>query len=235
MKPIGRKNYGSIPHLSNSKLGEGDYFIGAGQEAILTKKKRDRHDKIFVFEKYDGSNVGIAKIDNEIIPLTRAGYNAKISPYKQHNYFAEWVSKNENIFSELLSNGDRIVGEWMAQAHGIIYKIEVEPIVFFDYFNINNERLINEELSERVLKFNLNLPRILHQGEPVEVERILPILNEKTSKIQSVEPPEGLVYRVERKGRVDFLAKWVRHDFPAGKYCINVPDENIIWNVDYII
>lgn len=24
MKPLGRKNYGSIPHLSNSKLGEGN-------------------------------------------------------------------------------------------------------------------------------------------------------------------------------------------------------------------
>ena len=32
MKPIGRKNYGSIPHLHNSKLGKGDYYIGEGQD-----------------------------------------------------------------------------------------------------------------------------------------------------------------------------------------------------------
>lgn len=61
MKPIGRKNYGSIPHLHNSKLGEGDYYIGEGQERILTLKARDKHDNILVFEKYDGSNVGVAK------------------------------------------------------------------------------------------------------------------------------------------------------------------------------
>jgi hypothetical protein len=35
MKPLNKKNYGSIPHLSNSKLGEKDYFIGEGQERIL--------------------------------------------------------------------------------------------------------------------------------------------------------------------------------------------------------
>ena len=30
---------------------------------------------------------------------------------------------------------------------------------------------------------------------------------------------------------VDFLAKWVRSDFPAGKYCINIEDQDLIWNV----
>lgn len=30
--------------------------------------------------------------------------------------------------------------------------------------------------------------------------------------------PEGLVYRCERKGEFDFMAKWVRPDFIPGKY-----------------
>jgi len=41
---------------------------------------------------------------------------------------------------------------------------------------------------------------------------------------------EGVVYRVERKGKVDFLAKWVRHDKVDGKY---VPENNggeTVWN-----
>ena len=84
MKPIGRRNYGSIPHLHNSKLGEGDYYIGEGQERILTVKARDKHDNILVFEKYDGSNVGVAKFENKIFALTRSGYEANTSPYKQH-------------------------------------------------------------------------------------------------------------------------------------------------------
>jgi ATP-dependent RNA circularization protein (DNA/RNA ligase family) len=231
MKPIGRKNYGSIPHLHNSKLGEGDYYISEGQERILTTKPRDRHDKVLVFEKYDGSNVGIAKFENRIFALTRSGYEASTSPYKQHHFFANWVKKREKIFIDMLQNGERIVGEWLAQAHGLIYKIETEPIVFFDYFTINNERILFEELSTKAIKYGLQTPRQLHEGKPVTVDALLPLLNEKTKGLESVESPEGMVYRVERKGKVDFLAKYVRPDFQSGKFCINVKEEDLIWNV----
>lgn len=233
IKPIGIKNYGSIPHLSNSKLGEGDYYIGEGQERILTIKARDRHDNILVFEKYDGSNVGIAKFKNKIFALTRAGYEAKTSPYKQHHYFANWVRKRELLFDDMLKNGERITGEWLAQAHGLVYKIEVEPIVFFDYFTPDNERNLFEELGSKAIEYGLQLPRKLHEGQPITVDQLLPVLNEKTKGIESVELPEGMVYRVERKGKVDFLAKWVRKDFTTGKYIIGVDDKNLYWN--YII
>lgn len=231
MKPIGIKNYGSIPHLHNSKLGEGDYFIGEGQERILTTKARDKHDNVLVFEKYDGSNVGVAKFENKIFALTRSGYEANTSPYRQHHYFANWVKKRELLFSDMLANGERIAGEWLAQAHGIIYKIEVEPIVFFDFFTPNNERKLFEELGANAIKYGLQLPRQLHEGHPITVEKLLPLLNEKTKGIKSFELPEGMVYRVERKSKVDFLAKYVRSDFPTGQFCINVEEQNLIWNV----
>ena len=40
-----------------------------------------------------------------------------------------------------------------------------------------------------------------------------------------------MVHRVERKGKVDFLAKLVREDFQAGKYCIGVNFEDLSWNI----
>jgi hypothetical protein len=232
MKPLGTKNYGSIPHLSSSKLGEGDYFIHEGQERILTEKKRDKHDEILVFEKYDGSNVGIGKVENKIFALTRAGYEAKTSRYKQHHLFSDWVYKRENLFNDMLSNGERITGEWLAQAHGLIYNISVEPIVFFDYF-AGKKRVLYDEVSSKAIEYGLQLPRILHKGNSIEVETILPTLNLRTKGIESVELPEGIVYRVERKGEVDFLAKWVRSDFPTGKFCINVEEKDLVWNALY--
>lgn len=232
MKPLGIKNYGSIPHLRNSKLGEGDHHIGEGQERILTKKARDKHDNILVFEKYDGSNVGIAKFENKIFALTRSGYEAKTSPYKQHHYFCEWVNKRELLFADMLKNGERITGEWLAQVHGLVYKIEVEPIVFFDYFTQNNKRLLFNELGAKSVEYGLQLPRRLHEGSPITVEELIPKLNEKTKGIESLEQPEGMVYRVERKGKVDFLAKWVRPDFPTGGLGINVEEQNLIWNIN---
>ena len=230
MKPLNRKNYGSIPHLSNSKLGEKDYFITEGQERILTEKKRDRHDTIFVFEKYDGSNVGVAKKDGSIFALTRSGYEASTSPYKQHHKFAEWVNDRSSMFSAILNEGERIVGEWLYQAHGLIYDIKKEPIVFFDYFNRNNERQPFEVLEQ----MELPLPRLLHKGDAVSVDELKPILNLKTDSIWSKELPEGMVYRVERKGKVDFLAKWLRKDFKSGIYCIGVDEENLIYNFNLL-
>ena len=189
-KPTGKKNYGSIPHLHNSKLGEGDYYIGEGQERILTLKARDKHDNILVFEKYDGSNVGIAKFDDKIFALTRSGYEASTTPYKQHHLFADWVKKRESLFEDMLQNGERITGEWLAQAHGLVYNIEVEPIVFFDYFTSNNERVLFKDLEDKANKYGLQLPRKLHEGQPITVEKLLPILNKKTKGIESVELPE---------------------------------------------
>lgn len=227
MKPLNRKNYGSIPHLSNSKLGEKDYFITKGQERILTQKKRDRHDNILVFEKYDGTNVGVAKKDGKIFALTRKGYEAITSPYKQHHEFSKWVDLRSDMFNKLLNNGERFVGEWLYQAHGLIYDISQEPIVFFDYFNSHNKRYAFKELQ----KMGLPLPRLLHKGDSRRVEDLIPVLNLKTNSIRPKENPEGMVYRVERKGKVDFLAKWVRKDFQAGKYCIGIDESDLIFNV----
>jgi len=234
MKPLGIKNYGSIPHLSISKLGAGDHYINKGQEDILTLKKRDKHDNILVFEKYDGSNVGIAKIDNNIYPITRSGYAAKTSRYVQHHYFDKWVQKRRSLFMDLLKNGERIVGEWMAQAHGITYTIKYEPIVFFDFFNDNNERLLFNELKLILDKYGLQPPRKLHEGEALSVKELLPILNKRTDEIRSNEMPEGMVFRVERNGGVDFLAKYVRNDFEPGKYCVNTNDFTWNYNINKI-
>ncbi len=230
MKPLNQKNYGSIPHLSNSKLGTGDYFIHEGQEKILTEKKRDKHDNILVFEKYDGSNVGICRVDNNIYALTRSGYLANTSPYKQHHIFSDWVEKNKLSFIDILSSGERIVGEWMLQAHGLKYTITAnEPIVFFDLFRVNNKRILQKELNDLLYNKPFLTPRKLHEGEPVKVEKLISILNQKTRQIESDELPEGLIYRVERKDQVDFLAKWVRKDFSTGQY-IQGEDSDSIMN-----
>ena len=230
MKILGFKNYGSIPHLSNSKLGIGDHYIERGQELILTNKARDKHDTILVFEKYDGSNVGICKVDGKIHAITRSGYEANTSPYKQHHLYADWVKSKEYLFIDLLSNNERIAGEWLLQAHGLKYEIVGDPIVFFDYFNPENERLIFKDLEAKVLEYGLPLPRKLHEGLPITVDELLPTLNKKTDSIKSDELPEGMVYRVERNGKVDFLAKWVRVDFRNGQYCIEVDESNLTWN-----
>lgn len=228
-KPLGRKAYGHIPHLPGSRMTPKDHHCTEGQKRICTEKKRDKNDTIFITEKLDGSNVAIAKIDNIIIPLTRSGYIANTSKFAQHQYFFNWVMERQDRFLEMLLNGERLCGEWMAQAHGTRYILPHEPFVAFDLMT-DAERKIQEEFKYRTSKYNITIPRDLNlNGYPMSIDLILDKI--KISGHGAIDPVEGAVWRVERNGRVDFLAKFVRPEKIDGFY---LPERNLgnepIWN-----
>lgn len=229
-KPLGGKSYGSIPHLKGSKVGVGDHTIHEGQHRICTEKTRDSHDLVIVQEKYDGSNVCVARIDGQLIPLVREGYTALSSPRIQHHYFDKWVKQHANSF-DFIQEGERVCGEWLLQAHGIKYSIFAEPFVAFDIIR-GKDRVIYSEFLERAHEFVL--PRTLHIGKSISIEDAMGKLN--TSRCRWVtangDKPEGLIYRVERKGRIDFLAKFVRPDFETGKYLESISREPDVWNIE---
>lgn len=234
MKPIGRKNYGSIPHLIGSKTGPGDKTVHEGQHRICTEKVRDKHDMIIIQEKYDGSNVGIAKKNGKILALTRSGYLAHTSPYEQHHVFSAWVAQSKSLFDKLLNEGERIAGEWMYQAHGIRYDIKSKhPFIAFDMFTPDNERLINDEFHFRI-KHELPEPNLVWlSNESITAQKAMDILINIIGPIyhcQSIEEPEGVIYRVERKGKVDFLAKHVRSDFEPGKFLPEISGNDPVYN-----
>ena len=232
MKPLGRKNYGSVPHLIGSKLGAGDRHVHEGQHRICTDKVRDKHDVIIVQEKYDGSNVGIAKKDGKILALTRSGYLAHTSPYEHHHVFEAWVKQNTLWFKDVLNEGERIVGEWLYQAHGLRYFIVGDPFIAFDLFTPENERMPYIEFYGRMYKYGVNIPNTLHeQSKPLPISEALNrVLLPYHRKIKATQKPEGVVYRVERKGKVDFLAKYVRHDFEPGKYLPEISGNDPVYN-----
>ncbi|MEE9573008.1 MAG: RNA ligase family protein [Candidatus Neomarinimicrobiota bacterium] len=233
MKPLNRKNYGSIPHLIGSKLGQHDKYIHQGQHNIMTEKVRDRHDIVYVTEKYDGSNVGVCKKDGKIYALTRSGYIANSSKYKQHRIFSDWVLRNVLLFHALLNEGERLCGEWMIQASGMRYNILTEDAAFivFDIIDNQNIRVSINEFYDKLYGTELKTARMLHNGGAISPSKLIEMLNIKTEFCRSCDNPEGMVYRVERKGKIDFLAKWVRSDFEPGKYLTD--DENkVIWNIN---
>ena len=229
MKPLGHKAYGHIAHFSGSRMTPADKHCHEGQQRIMTDKTRDWRDLIIVQEKVDGSNCSIARIDNKIVALTRSGYLADTSPYKQHHHFSKWVALNYNRFWSNLSNGERIVGEWMLQAHGTRYNLIHEPFVAFDIMT-GHDRLTYVEFLKRIIPSGLPTPRLIHIGQPMKLKHAIEAI--KTSGHGSIDPVEGVVYRCERLGKVDFLCKWVRPDKEDGKY---LPEQNggeTIWNLD---
>lgn len=215
MKPLGYKSYGSIPHLIGSRLGPGDHHAETGQCRIATEKTRDRHDWVCVQEKLDGGNVGVAKVNGRILAITRAGYLAETSPYKTHFAFAEYVRRNEKRFSDLLGEGERVCGEWMLTAVGTLYKLPHEPFVPFDLIT-GKIKLNHRAFLQRVKLFDFPIIRSLSFGQSLSIESALELTN--VSGHGALETVEGAVWRVERKGAVDFLCKFVRHEKVDGKY-----------------
>ena len=236
-KPLGRKNYGHIPHLPGSRMGPGDHSCHEGQARIATVKTRDKNDEVIVQEKLDGSNVGVARIGQAIYPLGRAGWTAASSPHEQHRHFHNWAYENYERFMAVLRDGERLVGEWLMQAHGTRYQLPHEPFVVFDLM-VEDERLPYDELLAR-LAGDFVTPALLHRGDALSIEAAMDKLNVYGFH-GAIDPVEGAVWRVERdrstgkKGEkrrvVDFLVKYVRPDKADGLYLPELSGQAPVWN-----
>ncbi len=227
IKPLGQKAYGSIPHLPYSRLGTGDHHIEVAQALIATKQARDRNDLIIVQEKLDGSNCSVAKVEGQILALGRSGYLAETSPFEQHKLFAKWVLSQEDRFSKLLKENERVCGEWLAQAHGTVYHLTHEPYVVFDLIT-KYERETYHNFLLRVLPLSFVVPNLVHIGQPLSIENALKRV--EVSGHGAIDEVEGVVYRVERNGQVDFLTKFVKQSKVDGKYLPEKNNGKTIWN-----
>lgn len=226
MKPLNGKAYGSIPHLPGSRMGPADHHCHDGQRVIACEKARDRHDRIIVTEKLDGSCVSIARINQQIVPLIRAGYTADSSPYEHLRQFGDWVQNNVPAFDDL-NDGERIVGEWLGLAHGTIYELTHGPFVAFDLIS-NGKRLPHDAARELFGRMDLPSAHVVHDGGPVSVAEILGRLGQHGFH-GATEEIEGAVWRVERRGQFDFIAKYVRPSKVDGKYLPNIANADPVW------
>lgn len=222
-KPTGKKGYGSIPHLPGSRTGPSDRHISESQAAIATEKTRDGFDLVICQEKLDGSNCSVAMQDGKIYALSRKGYECNTSPYRQHHIFERWVQQNEERFRAVIKEGERICGEWLIQACGTKYDLPHEPYVPFDIIE-GDTRLSYHEFLKRVLPMSFTVPNLLHMGGAFSIRQALKAI-ESGGKHGALESVEGAVWRVERRGRVEFLCKYVRHEKEDGKYL-----DTEIWN-----
>lgn len=158
---------------------------------------------------------------------------ADTSPYEQHHLFHTWALQLEDVWQKLLKDGERISGEWLAQAHGTVYDLATRgmehPFAAFDLFTSDNQRLTFDEFEERRTwaEWVIPTPYLLHVGGAVPLEKVM---QEHKEVPHGADEIEGVVYRVERKGKVDFLAKYVRPDKVDGKYLESVTGGEPVWN-----
>lgn len=227
-KPLGIKSYGTIPLLPNSRITPADKHCHEGQARIATERPRDRHDEVIIQEKLDGSNVGVALLNGDIIALTRAGYLAETSPFEQHWHWSNWVKANENRFRAVLFEKERLCGEWLMQAHGTRYRLIHEPLVVFDIMK-EHDRLPYDEFSLRVNKGHFVIPYLIHKGCPLSVDTVLNRLGEHGHH-GAIDEVEGAVWRVQYRGKVDFLVKYIKPYKKDGIYLPEMSGQAAAWN-----
>ena len=236
-KPLGRKAYGSIPHFPGSRVGPGDYHLQPEQGDLLTKATRDEADRVIVTEKLDGACVAVAMQNGQILPLIRAGYKVADSPYLHLQLFAVWVERRRDLFRALLREGDRVVGEWLLLAHGTRYEIGRADDLFvpFDLFvptpepRYPDRRLCHAPFDKRIRDAGMRPAKVLSNGPALSVEDALHRLGPKGHH-GALDPAEGAVWRMERNGQVEFLAKYVIHTKSDGHLLPDVSGEPPVWN-----
>ena len=229
-KSLGRKAYGSIPHLPGSRIGPGEHHVNEGQEDICIRKVRDRYDRVIVTEKLDGANVAVANMDGKILPLGRAGHPAESSPREHIQMFGQWVKENEKRFQEFLEPGESLHGEWMALAHGTVYMLFHEPLVIFDMKDPEGRRKGWDEIFHRCREAEFITPKLISDGPPMAIEQVLAHIRWSGHGVLLPDEVEGAVWRIEHRNQHDFMAKWVRPDKIDGKYLPEISGKPAVWH-----
>ena len=235
-KPLNRRAYGSIPHFQTSRLGPGDHHIHSGQERIATLKVRDKKDRVIVTEKLDGSNVAIALIDGEVTGISRAGYRVSNSRYYFQRYFQQWLTVHPADYCTrllpILEQGIIVHAEWLLLAHGTRYELPHCPLVIFDCTR-NGKRLLFDRTREIATNAGIPHATVLSDGPPCTVQEATALLGRNGHHgADPEEGPEGAVWRVERGGVFDFIAKWVNPKKIDGRYLPELAGQGSVYN-DY--
>ncbi|WP_327210492.1 RNA ligase family protein [Rhizobium leguminosarum] len=231
-KPLGAKGYGSTPHLVGSRVGPSDSHVEPTLAKIMTEKVRNRHDRIIVTEKLDGSCLTAANVGGRILPVNRAGYLVSDSPWPMQHVFGRYVEDRGRKFASVLSDGERIAGEWMLQAHGTRYRI-VDPDDLFVAFSIIGPRgrIPYDEFAARVDAAGIRRAHVISDGPAMSQAQAVDALG-STGFHDALEQPEGAVWVLETRGEFNCIAKHVIPEKIDGKYLSSITGVPEIWNYE---
>ena len=90
-----------------------------------------------------------------------------------------------------------------------------------------HHRLPFDEFMQRLAFTTFETPTVVNYG-PTPPDEAMRLMGKGGHG--AIDPVEGLVWRVESRGKVDFLAKYVRPDKQDGSYLESVTGGDPVWN-----
>jgi hypothetical protein len=224
-----KKLYARIPHLPGSRPGPNDRVHSLATADRFTVSAPPGA-QVVVEEKLDGSCVAICRENGHIVARGRDGSEAAMSPNEGRRMFAAYVDRHRELFSELLLDGDVLVGEWLALAHGVRYRLRHEPFVVLDLFCASSGGAMPRAVVDSFASdAGLARPAILHIGSAIPVDAALAELGQ-FGKHGAVDAAEGVVYRLEAPGSPIQMAKGVRAEKIDGSLLPEATGKPAEWN-----
>lgn len=179
-------------------------------------------ENLFVEEKIDGANCGMALINEHPVIRNRThilkkGYIRKKTPAKlQFRPVWNWFYDNISKFKKLESHGSLVLyGEWMWALHGIHYDKLPDWFIVYDIFDLNYKKYLSPNIRRKILEDIgfVNIP-LLHKG-PIALKELHKLCNQP-SAYSSIDQREGIYLKnSDEKFTVDRY-KLVREGYIQG-------------------
>lgn len=198
--------YKKIPHLPGSKHTDPD------DSSVL----RYPTGEFFVFEKLDGTNIGIGydKTTGTLTLQNRGGYLKDKRPHEQWGEARRWVMDRAHVFLPYFEENPNTIlfGEFLYARHSIKYDTLPDYFILFDIWNGREwaSSYYTILATARRLGLNNNLPPMIERTSDITKflsmrDRVIPKYSEQL---------EGFIFR--KTDKYSIVYKYVMPTFVAG-------------------
>lgn len=144
--------YPSVQHLPWNPNAKGDKIATEQDISVLFSAPL-----VYVQEKIDGANCGMAFLDGHPVvrnrtKILRKGQELKNPSQKQFAAAWNWMHDRKDRFAKLDEAGPySVYGEWMVQQHGMAYDALPEWFVAYDLYDYEKQHFLDPMKANKIL------------------------------------------------------------------------------------
>jgi hypothetical protein len=202
-----------LPWKANSK---GDKIASERDAEVIFQKS------VFVQEKVDGANCGMAYLDGHPVvrsrsKILRKGQPLKNPSQKQFSSAWNWMHQNRILFTNLADAGPfSVYGEWMVMQHGMEYDFLPNWFLAFDLYDWERGLYLAADKSAKILlECGFESVPMVFCGKLDSYEQLEARANEP-SAFSPTQKREGLIVKTAEGEFLDAKFKMVRQGFDQG-------------------
>lgn len=179
---------------------------------------------IYVEEKVDGANCGMAWVEGQPVVRNRnhllhKSHAAKTAAKMQFGPLWNWFYENKHKFEKLeeLTGMVSVYGEWLFALHGLHYTKLPDLFLAYDLYSHDRHDYLDPGISRKALaEAGFYVVPLLHQGPFISWEAIEALTQQPS--LYTNDRREGVYVKVSDGKVITNRYKMVRHDFIQGEH-----------------